>query len=211
MQRLHAEDLAGHVRSRGSWDILTIPAIATTDERIPLGAGRWHDRKAGDLIDPSRDPEDVLDAIKESIGSFAFSAQYQQEPLPPTARSSSGAGSAPMLETPNLERARIVQSWDCASKNTEFSDYSVCTTWAVLGTDYYLLDVFRKRLNFPELVAAAKAEGERWKLDEVLIEDAAAGIQLIQTLRFDRPTRMPRLSTSSPSATRSPVRIPRPA
>lgn len=191
MQRLHAEDLAGHVRTRGHWDILTIPAIATGDERIPLGHGRWHQRKVGELLDPLREPKEVLDTTKESIGGYAFSAQYQQEPLPPDGSVIEWRWFRTYLEPPDLKRARIVQSWDCASKNTEFNDYSVCTTWAVLGTDYYLLDIFRKRLNFPELVAAAKVEGERWRPAEVLIEDAAAGIQLIQTLRLERPTQMP--------------------
>ncbi len=49
---------------------------------------------------------------------------------------------------------RIFQSWDTANKAGELNDFSVCTTWGVKGKDYYLLDVFRKRLIFPDLKRA---------------------------------------------------------
>jgi predicted phage terminase large subunit-like protein len=191
MQRLHAEDLAGHVRSRDKWDILTIPAIAVSHERTRLGDRRWHERLPGDVIDPSRDPRDILDSIKTAIGSYAFSAQYQQEPLPADGSVIEWSWFRSYDTPPDRSAARVVQSWDCASKNTEFSDYSVCTTWAIVGHDYYLLDMFRRRLNFPELLAAVIAEAERHSPAEILIEDAAAGIQLCQYLRLERPTRMP--------------------
>ena len=191
MQRLHAEDLAGHVRTRDQWQALTIPAIAPADERVQLSATRWHNRAAGEVIDPRREPKELLDVIRASIGGFAFSAQYQQEPLPADGTVIEWGWFRSFDIPPQRDRVRIVQSWDCASKNTEFSDYSVCTTWGVLGDNYYLLDLFRRRLNFPDLFQAVWAEAERWRPSEVLIEDAAAGIQLCQTLRLNRPTSMP--------------------
>jgi phage terminase large subunit-like protein len=45
---------------------------------------------------------------------------------------------------------RIVQSWDTASKATELSDFSVCTSWGILGKDLYLIDVLRRRMEYPE-------------------------------------------------------------
>ena len=47
MQRLHEEDLAGHLREQGGWDCLELPAIALDDEVIPLGHGLTHCRRAG--------------------------------------------------------------------------------------------------------------------------------------------------------------------
>ena len=45
-----------------------------------------------------------------------------------------------------------VQSWDTANKSGELNDFSVCTTWGVYNNGkYYLLDVSRRRLNYPEL------------------------------------------------------------
>ncbi len=191
MQRLHAEDLAGHVRTRDTWDVLTIPAIATTNERVQLGEDRWHEREPGDVIDPTRDPRELLDGIKTAIGSFAFSAQYQQNPLPADGSVIEWSWFRSYDTAPERTKMRIVQSWNCASKAEEFNDYSVCTTWGVVGNDYYLLDVLRRRMNFPELLQTVIREAVRHEPKEILIEDAAAGIQLYQTLRLERPIRMP--------------------
>jgi len=77
---------------------------------------------------------------------------------------------------------RIVQSWDTASKATELSDFSVCTSWGIKSKDLYLLDVLRRRMEYPELKRAVRAEYERLRPSVVLIEDKASGTQLIQEL-----------------------------
>ena len=38
MQRLHEDDLAGHLVRQGGWDHLDMPAIALEDEIIELGS-----------------------------------------------------------------------------------------------------------------------------------------------------------------------------
>jgi hypothetical protein len=37
MQRLHEDDLAGHLLEQGNWEHLDLPAIATEDRTIPIG------------------------------------------------------------------------------------------------------------------------------------------------------------------------------
>ena len=81
MQRLHLDDLAGHVQARGGWETLSIAAIATKDEEVALGGGRVHRRLAADVLDPTREPLAVLHELKASMGSRNFEAQYQQNPL----------------------------------------------------------------------------------------------------------------------------------
>jgi predicted phage terminase large subunit-like protein len=80
----------------------------------------------------------------------------------------------------------IVQSWDTATKESELADYSVCTTWKVVGKDMYLVDVFRARLGYPELKRAVRALAERDQPQNILIEDKASGTQLIQELNQER-------------------------
>jgi predicted phage terminase large subunit-like protein len=75
-----------------------------------------------------------------------------------------------------------VQSWDTAFKAKEENDFSVCETWIKAKNGYYLKDVFRERLEFPQLVSAAKSLYEREKPGIVLIEDKASGQSLIQSL-----------------------------
>jgi hypothetical protein len=58
----------------------------------------------------------------------------------------------------------LPQAWDTASKVSELSDYSVCTTWGVIGitTDerqIYLLHVARERLEYPPPHAPGQRTG----------------------------------------------------
>ena len=53
MQRLHEDDLTGHVLRDGGWKSLVFPAIAVVDESIDLGDGRTHDRRVGDILHPA--------------------------------------------------------------------------------------------------------------------------------------------------------------
>src|SRR2546423_218655 len=80
---------------------------------------------------------------------------------------------------------QTVQSWDTANKATELSDYSVCTTWGVYENRYYLLDVFRQRLNYPDLKRKLRELAWRDRPNKILIEDKASGTQLIQELKAD--------------------------
>jgi predicted phage terminase large subunit-like protein len=84
----------------------------------------------------------------------------------------------------------VLQSWDTANKNGDLNDFSVCTTWGVVSGLYYLLHVFRQRLNYPDLKRAVKDQAQRdhaylHSADKVLIEDKASGTQLIQDLQRD--------------------------
>jgi predicted phage terminase large subunit-like protein len=78
--------------------------------------------------------------------------------------------------------APAVQSWDTANKATELSDFSVCTTWGVSGKHVYLLNVFRRRLEYPALKRAVREQQKLFNATVVLIEDKASGTQLIQEL-----------------------------
>ena len=77
----------------------------------------------------------------------------------------------------------VIQSWDTANKSGELNDYSVCTTWGLYDGRYYLLDVFRKRLNYPELKQAVIDHSAQFNPNQVLIEDKGSGTQLIQELQ----------------------------
>jgi hypothetical protein len=81
MQRLHTDDLVGHLLEQPGWVHLNLPAIAECEQRIALSATHSHLRRPGDLLHPEREPQSVLDVFKHSMGSLAFGAQYQQEPV----------------------------------------------------------------------------------------------------------------------------------
>jgi predicted phage terminase large subunit-like protein len=185
MQRLHEDDLVGHVLKQEDWEVVSFPAIAENDEEhaIDTAFGPFRARRrAGDLLHPERESKETLEQIRRTIGEYNFAGQYQQAPAP------LGGG----LVKANWFRRyggdlpapfdQIVQSWDTANKPTELSDYSVCTTWGIKDQRLYLLHVLRKRMDYPSLKRAVREQWQAHGATVVLIEDKASGTQLIQEL-----------------------------
>jgi predicted phage terminase large subunit-like protein len=185
MQRLHVDDLVGHLlKSSASWTHLSLPAIAVDFERIDLGDGDYFERDPGEALCPAREPLETLEDIKKELGSYGFSAQYQQNPLPIEGNMIKWDWFRTYPQRPERQPGDIVtQSWDTASKAGKFNDYSVCTTWLRRGNDHHLLDVTRERLVYPDLKRLVIHLARRDKPDAVLIEDRSSGTQLIQDLR----------------------------
>jgi predicted phage terminase large subunit-like protein len=188
MQRLHRDDLVGHVLESGEgWEVVNFPAIAEEDQKITVRTivGPFtFSRRAGQVLDPSRESLATLETIRQTIGTYNFYAQYQGNPTP--------VGGAMILRDwlqyydpagylPPF--SMILQSWDTANKSGELNDYSVCTTWGLYDGRYYLLHVFRKRLIYPDLKRAVVDLASRFQPHRILIEDKASGTQLIQELK----------------------------
>jgi predicted phage terminase large subunit-like protein len=196
MQRLHEDDLVGHVLQREDWEVLSFAAIAEADEKLafatPFGP-REFDREAGEALHPERESLETLRRIRAAIGEANFAGQYQQTPTP------AGGGMVkeawfPRYRAEDLPQNfdRIVQSWDTANKPTELADYSVCTTWGLKGPNFWLLNVLRKKLAYPELKRAVREQSELFAPAVILIEDKASGTQLIQDLIADGLTSVTR-------------------
>ena len=137
------------------WDVVRLPAIAEADElhRVETVFGRqYFGRRAGEVLHPEREPQQMLEQIRRTLGEYNFAGQYQQAPAP----QGGGMVKAAWFRTymPNERPAefdRIVQSWDTANKASELSDFSVYTSWGIKGKNLYLLHVMRRRMVYPEL------------------------------------------------------------
>ena len=188
MQRLHEDDLVGHVQQFGGWKVLRFPAIAEEEEcyhsRTFDGGLNTHGRHPGEALHPAREPLSTLEELRQTLGEYNFAGQYQQAPAP----FGGGIVNADWFKTygelPSSFQM-ILQSWDTANKATDLSDYSVCTTWGLKDKDIYLLHVLRKRLEYPELKRLVRSHAEAFSARNVLIEDKASGTQLIQEMRKD--------------------------
>jgi predicted phage terminase large subunit-like protein len=186
MQRLHQDDLVGEVVEREPWEMLSLPAIAIDDENIrysDLFGEQIFRRKAGEALHPERDSLETYRRIREVTGEYIFQSQYQQSP---TSREG-GVVKREWLRyfepenlTPNFDC--IVQSWDTACKVGGSNDYSVCTTWKLVRDNFYLIDVCRERLTFPELKKRALEQMRKFNPFQIVIEDQASGTALIQEL-----------------------------
>jgi predicted phage terminase large subunit-like protein len=186
MHRLHEDDLVGHVLAQEPWEVVRFPAIAEEDETHLIEGyleSRCITRARGEALHPEREPLDMLEQIRRTIGEYNFAGQYQQAPSPQGGGMIKAAWfkSYAANERP-AEFDRIVQSWDTANKASELSDFSVCTSWGIKGNDLYLLHVLRRRMEYPELKRAVREQRDAFAAEVVLIEDKASGTQLIQEL-----------------------------
>ncbi|MEX2648626.1 MAG: phage terminase large subunit [Alphaproteobacteria bacterium] len=181
MQRLHAEDLTGHLLGKGGWTHLNLPAEAPARaivRRGPLAIAR----APGEPLHPAREGTVELARARRELGARAYAAQYLQEPV----REDGG-----IVQIRWFRRARrapeqpkrIVLSWDTAAKGRAHNDPTVCGVWAEAAMEWHLIDVIRRHMDYPELRRTALDLIARWAPAAVLIEDQASGQALIQDLR----------------------------
>ncbi len=184
MQRLHEDDLVGHVLSRDDWEVVSLPAIATEDAayRLSDAPGDIHSRRRGDILDPEREPLHVLEQIRRAQGSLTFQAQYQQAPIPPGGHVIRREWLRFYDQAPE-QFERVVVSWDTASTLGESSDWSVGTVWGSIGLDFYLLDVWRDKVEVPDLRRAIVGLGRDWEAHATIVEDTELGRAIVQDLR----------------------------
>ena len=185
MQRLHQDDLVGHVLSRDDWEVVSLPAIAAEASEHPLSdtPGDIYQRAAGELLHEAREPREVLEAVRRAQGSLTFQAQYLQDPVPPGGNVIKRSWLRFYSDAEWPEHFdQVIASWDTASTLGEASDFSVGTVWGAVGLDYYLLDVVRQRLEVPDLRRAIVRLSQYWQADATLIEDTELGRAVAQDL-----------------------------
>jgi predicted phage terminase large subunit-like protein len=205
MQRLHQNDLSGHLIEKGGFEVIALAARAIRDERWRLPDGRIHRRKIGEALHPEREGLEVLAEIEASQGSRAFQAQYQQAPVPAEGNLFKRAWLT-YGDPPPREQMEVAQSWDTATGIGAQNDRSVGTTWGIKDKIYYLLDVHVGRWDLPELARQVVERARFYKATAVLIENASSGAGLIQLLRSSRLNvigRKPRLEKQVRAATQS--------
>ncbi len=196
--RWHEDDLSGRLlkewREGGEeWEVVSLPANAETREErdalaerlgIPeLGGTDPLGREPGTALCPQRFDLDELLKRKKALGSYEYSAQFQQRPLP-------AEGGLFQRQWFNVierrpEAMRWVRFWDCAAKTTESADY---TAGALVGRHadgrWCIADMRRGRWEYPDakkvILQQAKVDGREVTIG---IEDTSSGIALLQDLR----------------------------
>lgn len=175
--RWHEDDLGGWLQAESDedWEILKLKAI---DDGKPL----WPDRFSLD---------DLL-RIKKELGSYWFSAMYQQDPQP----EEGGLLKRSWLQyyDPNdpfftkslfTPHAGITYTgWDLAISEKESADYTVsCTVTVDPGNgNIYIRDWTREHMDFPTQQQAVINTQRRWNSTVIGIETNAYQAALPQSL-----------------------------
>jgi predicted phage terminase large subunit-like protein len=184
MQRIHVEDLVGHLlETNAGFEVLNLPAVAQSTVTYELGHGRTHTREQADLLHPAHEPVEVLRAIKKSMGSMLFSAQYQQAPEPAGGKIIKKKMLRDYSAVERRPTDRIVLSWDIALSEQETGHYSACVVLLNRGDLYYVLEVIRGKFPFDKLKDKIIEVKERYGKAALVIENAPISHGLIQSLR----------------------------
>lgn len=201
--RWHEDDFIGRLLSPeyegdpDDWEQIRLPAIAETGDVLGRQPG---DPLYSPLVDETR--EEALErwaTVRRSVGTYAWSALYQQSPAP--ARGSIfDTDWWQFYDEDDLpdEFDRVLTSWDCAFKGTNTSDFVVGQRWGVRGADKYLLDQVRGRWTFTETISQMEAFIETET--ENLVEDKANGPAILDTLKRKIPGLIPINPTNSKEA-----------
>lgn len=140
--RWHEDDLSGRLIKQGGWHVLSLPAIAEEDDEMG--------RLPGEPLWPEMFGLDALEQIKTTIGAHKFAALYQQRPIPSTGSTFKREWcNKRYRELPQLKTT--VMAVDSAFKTGTSSDFSAIVVYGTDGTNYYAINVYKDRLEYPDL------------------------------------------------------------
>jgi predicted phage terminase large subunit-like protein len=175
MTRWAKSDLVGRVLDDegDKWTVINLPALAEEDD--VLG------RSAGEALWPEWYGIEALQDMFGTLDPREWAALYMGKPIAEGGNLFKGYWWKGYTELPEYET--IVQYWDTAYEVSEGRSYSVCTTWAVCQDGYYLLHLFRERLEYPELKLKVEQLANKFQPSVILVEKRASGMSLIQDLQ----------------------------
>jgi predicted phage terminase large subunit-like protein len=182
--RWHEDDLIGRLqRSELPWHTTVLPALGGENEDVPL----W----------PSRYSLEQLRKIKQQVGDYTWQSLYQGSPTNKAGSVFKRKWFKDNLTTlvPRSFDYKLI-TVDGAWSTGVGADYSCVQVWGVsrIFNSYYLLDVQKHRLEFPDLLRLVVAKWQEHPQALIAIENSSSGIAVYQTLK--RETSLPVIAVS---------------
>jgi predicted phage terminase large subunit-like protein len=184
MQRLHKEDLVGKLTDNkltgkmfekvNGWNVLNLSAVAEKTEEF---------RNMGEVLNEKTENIDVVRSIEKQIGEHFFQSQYQQKP-----KSSKGFIKKSQMFFCDEDISQYVKngvfvSVDCAFKTGENNDFTAITLWVAKKSTVVLFDVILAKMELIEIQKKIEELMKKYSVLQIIIEDKASGISLIQALK----------------------------
>lgn len=203
MQRLHQNDLTGHLLATGGWHHLCLPAEYEPKhpfvypDKVKLGTGLElagdPRTEPGELLEPKRLGAKRVKELQRELGSYGYAGQLQQRPSPTEGGMFERSWWQRWSGELDGQWAMKIASWDMrfASHDDAASSYVVGQAWGARGADRYLLAQIRAHLSFTETVRAVLALQELILCNAILVERKANGEAVMNTLRRRVPGLIP--------------------
>lgn len=179
--RWHEDDLAGRViRKEENVRVVNIPVEA--EENDLLG------RNVGDALCPEIGKDNAwLRAFKASYtdGMRSWNALFQGRPTTEEGNIFNRSWWRFYDVLPEHLPLKVI-SVDATFKGDATSDFVAIEVWGKLNADYYLIDLLKRRMDFPDTLKAIKAINAKYPdRHAILIEDKANGPAIIAMLRHE--------------------------
>lgn len=166
--RWHEDDLAGRILASEdgpNWKVISLPAEAEPGD--PLG------RAVGEALCPERYPVAELRKIRTVLGTYAYTALYQQHPMPPEGGMFQRQWFDGVLEAAPAEFEAVVRYWDKAATEGG-GDYSAGALVGRKGGVFVVVDVKRGQWSSLEreriILQTAQEDRERYRRVAVWLE-----------------------------------------
>lgn len=145
MQRLHEEDLSGHVLSQGGWDHLCLPMRYSGENRCKTFNGFTDPRQeVGELLSAKQFTEEMVGKLEAALGPYGTAGQLDQNPTP----RKGGFFKTEMMEivdaAPPMLELKACRYWDTGATDGA-GDYTAGVMFAKHQKTgvYYVMDVAR--------------------------------------------------------------------
>jgi predicted phage terminase large subunit-like protein len=192
------DDIVGRIQDSPDgkeWHVVRLPAIAEKGDAMG--------RHVGESLWPERWPIEELLKQKVAMGSRSFECQFQANPVPFEGNLIKGEW-LQRYDVPPTSFTRVVCALDAAAKTGVRNDFSAIVKIGVAKTGYYVLDVWRAKVEFPGLLRRVKAlESENPMPSAIYVEDTSNAVALIQ--QFRQETRLPIVPLSAKGSKESRV------
>lgn len=208
-QRTHPRDFTAKLIEAGGYTHIVIPSDNYTKEPM-----RWKFLKAdrevvvapGEAILPEIKPLNIVFQERREKGTRTHDTQERQNPpkeggmiFKPSNWKFYDSLEALLWTTDPRTGKRIpwswdelIQSWDCAFKGLETSDFVVGQVWGRRGANRWLLDQFKEQTGVKGTMDAIEMMTLKWpKANRKLIEDKANGPAVIELLKTKIPGLIP--------------------
>lgn len=180
-------------KGRENWTIVDLPALYEDENDRPIlpvhceTIPDWR-TEVGEALCPQRYDVDDLERIREAVGSRDFASLYQQRPAP-----EGGNMFDPSwwqyysYDSVIPDFQRIMLSVDATFTATNKSDYVVGIVVGQAGSQYYVLDLVREKLDVVGTMAMIARMYKRHALSGTVIELAASGYAVYQMMQKKVP------------------------
>ena len=215
-QRLHEEDLTGHVLAKGGYEHLCLPSEFDSAGKTSTSIG-WQDPRTedGELLFPELFTTEVLDQLKKDLGEADFAGQHNQRPspagglifkrrwwkywkpagmeLPPIRfKDEDGTWVTNFAEDLPERLDETAISIDCTFKDSKGADNVAAGVWSRTGSRAYLRDQRCEKLSFTRTLAMVRELAMLWpEATAKWVEDKANGTAVIDTLKGEIPGMIP--------------------